>query len=84
MDMLAHKFAVGLIGITVAVAGAVAIARSSADTNISGFQKARSVAATCPKFDWPYGCEWRPSTSSGSKHTVMRKIKRRRLYMRLY
>jgi hypothetical protein len=82
--MFAHKFVAGLVGITVAVSGAVAIARSSADMDISSFQKARPVATTCPKFDWPYGCAWRPSTSSGTKHSVLRKTKRSRLYMRLY
>jgi len=86
--MFTHKFVAGLVGITAVVAGAVAIARSSADTNISSFSKgdyslskAQPLAATCPKFDWPYGCKWRPEANSGTKHSSMQKSKHNLLYM---
>ncbi len=79
--MFNPKFLAGLIGITAVVAGAVAFARSSADTNISSFSKVQPLAATCPKFDWPYGCKWRPHAVSGTKHLAVRKSKRSRLYM---
>jgi hypothetical protein len=78
--MLAHKFVFGLVGITAVVGGAVAMARSSPDANISRFSKTQPLAATCPKIDWPYGCEWRPQTL-GTKHLSVRKGKHNRLYM---
>ena len=66
--MLMHKFAVGLVGITATVAGAVAIAHSSTDTNVSSMSKAQPLAAKCPMIDWPYGCRWHPGGKSETKH----------------
>jgi hypothetical protein len=75
--MLTHKFAVGLVGITAAVVGAVAMARSSTDTNINSLSKAQPqaqpFAAKCPMIDWPYGCRWRPTAQSEAKHLSVRK-----------
>jgi hypothetical protein len=43
--MFMHKFVFALAAITAAVAGAVAIARSSTDTNLSSRSKAQPLAA---------------------------------------
>ena len=51
--MLTHEFAVGPVGITAAIAGAVAIVRSSTDTITSGLSKAQPHAAKCPVIHWP-------------------------------
>jgi hypothetical protein len=77
--MFMHKFLAVLVGIIAAVAGVVTIARSSADTNVISFPKAQPFTATCPKFDWPYGCKWRPEAVSRKKHFSLRKSKRDRL-----
>jgi hypothetical protein len=82
--MSAHKVIRGLVAIAAVIVGAVAIARSSADTNTSSFPKTRLLAATCPKLEWPYGCDWRPANDSGIKHLSARSDKRRRLYMRFF
>jgi hypothetical protein len=82
--MLTHKFVVGLVGITAAVAGAVAIARSSTDANISSLSKAQPkaqpFAAKCPMIDWPYGCRWHPTAQSEAKHLSARKNGRGHLH----
>jgi hypothetical protein len=90
--MFARKFAVGSAGIIVAIAGAVAIARSSGEANVSSFKKnppqaqpqAAPPVARCPHFDWPYGCAWRPASGSGSKHSSTRKNKRDRRDMSFF
>jgi len=74
--MFTHKFAVGLAGIAATVAGAVAIARSSTDTNVSSQSKTQPLAAKCPMIDWPYGCKWHPGGESETKHLSVRKSKR--------
>jgi hypothetical protein len=79
--MRAHKVIAGLVGIAAIVAGAVAIARSSTDTNISSFAKTQPLAATCPKLDWPYGCKWRQQINLGAKHLSLDKNKHRRFSM---
>jgi|307.fasta_scaffold555327_1 hypothetical protein len=81
--MFTHKFAVGLVGITAAVAGAVAMARSSTEANVSSLSKAQPLAAKCPMIDWPYGCKWRPTAESVTKHLWARKSKRGRLHASL-
>jgi len=53
--MLTHEFAVGPVGITAAIAGAVAIVRSSTDTITSGLSKAQPHAAKCPVILGPLG-----------------------------
>ena len=78
--MSAHKFVAGIVGVAAVVAGAVAIAHSSADTNVSSFSKARPLVATCPKIDWPYGCNWRAEAISGAKHLATQKSKHKLLY----
>jgi hypothetical protein len=78
--MFAHKFVVGLVGITAAVAGAVAIARSSTEANITSLSKVQPLAAKCPMIDWPYGCRWHPETKSKTKHLLARKSKRGNLH----
>jgi hypothetical protein len=82
--MLNPKFVAGLVGITAVVAGAVAIARSSANTNFITLPRAQPLAALCPKFDWPYGCVWRPEVISGTKRLSARKSKRHHLYMSFF
>jgi hypothetical protein len=79
--MRAHAVIATLVGLAVVVAGAVAIARSSTDTNVSSFAKARPPAATCPKLEWPYGCDWRQA-NSGNKRLAVRGNKHRRLSMK--
>jgi hypothetical protein len=79
--MRAHKVMAGLVGIAAIVAGAVAIARSSTDTNISSFAKTQPLAATCPKLDWPYGCKWRQQIKFGCQALVIRKKQQRRFSM---
>jgi hypothetical protein len=78
--MFMHKFVFALAAITAAVAGAVAIARSSTDTDLSSRSKAQPLAAKCPMIDWPYGCRWRPGTQSETKHLSARKSKRGQLH----
>jgi hypothetical protein len=78
--MFTHKFALGLVGMVAAVAGAVAMARSSTDTEISSFSKAQPLAATCPKIDWPYGCRWRPAAEAETKHLSARASRRGHLH----
>jgi hypothetical protein len=62
--MLGRRSAAVLVGITAAVAGAVALAGSSANTNVSTVSKGQPFAATCPKIEWPYGCDWRAVSDS--------------------
>jgi hypothetical protein len=71
--LFTHKFVTAFVAIVAIVAGAVAIARPSADTNISRFAKAQPAVATCPKIAWPYGCEWRPPVDLGTKRLSARK-----------
>ena len=76
-----HKFVTGLVAIAAIAVGAVAIARSSTDTNTSSFSKAQPPAAMCPKIAWPYGCEWRPAAELNKKRlSALRK--QRRLHLR--
>ena len=82
--MSAQKVAASLVGIAAVVVGAMAIARSSADTNTSSFPKTRILAVACPKIDWPYGCDWRPANDSAIKHVSLRRDKRSRLYMSFF
>jgi hypothetical protein len=78
--MRAHAVIASLIGIAAVVAGAVAIARSSTDTNVSSLAKTPPPAAACPKLEWPYGCDWRPA-NSGNRHVSVRRNKRPRFSM---
>jgi hypothetical protein len=80
-DMRAHMAMASLVGIAAVVAGAVAIARSSTDTNISSVAKTQPFAATCPKIEWPYGCAWRPEANLGTKHSLVKKDKHRHFSM---
>jgi hypothetical protein len=61
-------FVFALVGISAAVAGAVAIARSSTEINISSLSKTQPPVAKCPMIDWPYGCRWRPTADSEINH----------------
>ena len=79
--MRAHTLTASLVGIAAVVAGAVAIARSSTDTNISSFAKTQPLAATCPKIEWPYGCAWRPEANLATKRLSAKKDKRRHFSM---
>jgi hypothetical protein len=75
--MSAHKIAVGVVAIAAAaVAGAVA--RSSTDANISTFPKTHALAAACPKIDWPYGCQWRPTVGLTKKKSLLPSASSRR------
>jgi hypothetical protein len=82
--MFGRRSAAVLVGITAAVAGAVALAGSSANTNVSTVSKAQPFAATCPKIEWPYGCDWRAVSDSKNKYLSERKTKRTRLYMSFF
>jgi hypothetical protein len=82
--MFGRRSAAVLIGIAAAVAAAVALAGSSADTNVSAIQKAQPFAAACPRIEWPYGCGWRAASDSKNKHFAERKTKRARLYMSFF
>jgi len=73
--MYMHRFIFALVGITAAAAAAVAIARSSTESNIRSLSKAQPFAAKCPMIDWPYGCKWRPGAQSETKHLSARKSK---------
>jgi hypothetical protein len=79
--MFTHKFAVGLVGITAAIAGAVAMALSSTEANITSLSKVQPLTAKCPMIDWPHGCRWHhPETKSKTKHLLARKSKRGNLH----
>jgi hypothetical protein len=84
MEMLGRRSAAVLIGIAAVVAGAVALAGSSADTNVSIVPKIQRFAAVCPKIEWPYGCDWRAVSDSKNKHFSERETKRTRLYMSVF
>jgi len=72
--MFTHKVVADLVGDTAAIAGgAVAIARSSADTNTSSFSKAQPLAAKRSFIDWPHGCRWHPATQSESNRSSVRR-----------
>ena len=81
--MLVNKFFAGLVGIGLGVAGAVAIARSPVQTDVNTIPEAKPLAATCPKIEWPYGCDWRPETVS-AKHLSMHRSNRNRLYLSFF
>jgi len=68
--MSAHKIIGSFVAVAALVAGAVAVARSSADTNISTFPKTRVLDATCPKIEWPYGCAWRSAADLRKKKSL--------------
>ncbi len=78
--MLANRFMACSIGIALGVTGAVAIARSPAETHINGFSETTPLDAECPKIAWPYGCEWRPEAGSRTKHLSMRSSNRKHFF----
>jgi hypothetical protein len=84
IEVLAPKFVTGLVGIAVTVAGAVAIARSSVNRNISSFPKAQATGITCPKIAWPYGCDWRASAAFVTKNLPVRRSRHRRVYRSIF
>lgn len=79
--MFMRKFLAALVAIITIVVGAITIARSSGDTNVSNFPKPQPFTATCPKFDWPYGCNWRPEAMSMKKRLLLRKNKHNRRFV---
>jgi hypothetical protein len=84
--MLAYKFAALFASTILGIAVAVALAHPSAETNDGKFLKAAKLDFSdtqpeCPKIAWPYGCEWRPSVRSSTKHIL---VQRRRHHYRLF
>ncbi len=82
--MSRNRFVAYLFGLAVGLVGAVAIARIPTATDVSRLSDAKSPEATCPKFQWPYGCEWHPTTNQRSRHLSMRRSHSSRLYISLF
>jgi hypothetical protein len=80
--MFATKFVATSLGVALGVAVAVAIARPSSEVEKSRLLGVQSSSATCPSIEWPYGCKWRPASTSAAKHVSIRKSKTGHLSLR--
>jgi hypothetical protein len=80
--MFATRFVATSLGVALGVAVVVAIARPPTEAENVRLLEIQSLAATCPNIEWPYGCDWRPASTSAAKHVSIRKSKTRQLSLR--
>jgi hypothetical protein len=82
--MFMHKFVFALAAITAAVAGAVATARSSTDTDLSSRSKAQPLAAKCPMIDWPLWLQVASGNAIGDQAFIGAKEQTRSVAYKLF
>jgi hypothetical protein len=70
---------VSLIVVALAAGGALAIGHAPVEKDINNVSVA-SLDSTCPKIEWPYGCEWRKASTSATKHLSQPKNRHGHLY----
>jgi hypothetical protein len=76
--MFAYKRTVFFASTILAAAIAVAFAYAPADMKDVHFPKAAKIGVSaiqseCPTIAWPYGCEWRSSTVTPTKHVLVQR-----------